>query len=258
MASKVANVKIRAGQRVRLESPGGGGWGDPMRRDPQRVARDVRLGYVNAEAAARDYGVVIEDNGEGDGAPRRAEKGRPHERRRGQDCRSGCRRNLHRPVLLRRGRGAISCRESSVQSRRRGHWVSRRPEELRPSQLGSVVHGTTVGTNALLERKEPASALSQRGFRDVLEMRRRDRRQTWGLWGDFVPVVDRDLRLEVAERTLADGTIREQIDPEEVRVVARSLLARGRGARHRVRERLCQSGQRAKGAGCRPGSLAER
>ena len=56
-------------------------------------------------------------------------------------------------------------------------------------------------------------------------MRRRDRRQTWGLWGDFVPVVDRDLRLEVAERTLADGTIREQIDPEEVRVVARSLLA---------------------------------
>ena len=66
MASKVANVKIRAGQRVRLESPGGGGWGDPMRRDPQRVARDVRLGYVNAEAAARDYGVVIEDNGEVD------------------------------------------------------------------------------------------------------------------------------------------------------------------------------------------------
>ena len=40
-------------------------------------------------------------------------------------------------------------------------------------------------------------------------------------------MVDRDLRLEVAERTLADGTIREQIDPEEVRVVARSLLALG-------------------------------
>lgn len=96
------------------------------------------------------------------------------------------------------------------------------------AQLGSVVHGTTVGTNALLERKGARIGLvTTRGFRDVLEMRRRDRRQTWGLWGDFVPVVDRDLRLEVAERTLADGTIREQIDPEEVREVARSLLALG-------------------------------
>jgi N-methylhydantoinase B len=66
MASKVANVKVRAGQRVRLESPGGGGWGDPKRRDPQRVARDVRLGYVSAAAAARNYGVVVKENGEVD------------------------------------------------------------------------------------------------------------------------------------------------------------------------------------------------
>ncbi len=66
MASKVANVKIRAGQRVRLESPGGGGWGNPLERDPQRVARDVRLGYVSAETAAGDYGVVVTENGEVD------------------------------------------------------------------------------------------------------------------------------------------------------------------------------------------------
>jgi len=66
MASKVANVKIRAGQRVRLESPGGGGWGNPLERDPQRVARDVRLGYVSAETAAREYGVVVTENGEVD------------------------------------------------------------------------------------------------------------------------------------------------------------------------------------------------
>ena len=37
-------------------------------------------------------------------------------------------------------------------------------------------------------------------------MRRRDRRRTWGLWGDFTPIADRDMRLEVDERTLADGT----------------------------------------------------
>ena len=58
-------------------------------------------------------------------------------------------------------------------------------------------------------------------------MRRRDRRRTWGLWGDFVPIADRDMRLEVDERTLADGTIRAAVDPDEVRAAARTLLAKG-------------------------------
>ncbi|QCN97070.1 hydantoinase/oxoprolinase family protein (plasmid) [Azospirillum argentinense] len=96
------------------------------------------------------------------------------------------------------------------------------------ADLGSIVHGTTVGTNALLERKgAKVGLITTAGFRDVLEMRRRDRRQTWGLWGDFVPVVDRDLRLEVAERTLADGTVRAAVDPDEVRACARRLAAMG-------------------------------
>ena len=94
--------------------------------------------------------------------------------------------------------------------------------------LGSIVHGTTVGTNALLERKGGSVGLiTTAGFRDVLEMRRRDRRQTWGLWGDFVPVVDRDMRLEVAERMLADGTVRQPVDPAAVQAQARALLALG-------------------------------
>ena len=94
--------------------------------------------------------------------------------------------------------------------------------------LGSVVHGTTVGTNALLERKGARVGLiTTAGFRDVLEMRRRDRRQTWGLWGDFVPVVDRDMRLEVDERTLADGSIRQPADPAQVQAAARALLEGG-------------------------------
>jgi N-methylhydantoinase B len=41
-------VKIKAGQRVRLETPGGGGWGDPAKRDPAAIERDRRLGYVTA------------------------------------------------------------------------------------------------------------------------------------------------------------------------------------------------------------------
>lgn len=96
------------------------------------------------------------------------------------------------------------------------------------ADLSSVVHGTTVGTNALLERKGARVGLiTTQGFRDVLEMRRRDRRHTWGLWGDFVPVIDRDLRLEVPERTLADGTIRRALDEAAVRDAATRLLAAG-------------------------------
>ena len=48
--------------------PGGGGFGDPMARDPEAVADDVRLGLVSPEAAARDYGVVMGENGQADGA----------------------------------------------------------------------------------------------------------------------------------------------------------------------------------------------
>jgi N-methylhydantoinase A len=97
------------------------------------------------------------------------------------------------------------------------------------ASFGSIVHGTTVGTNTLLERRGPRiGVITTRGFRDVLEMRRRDRRQTWGLWGDFQPITDRDLRLEVDERTLADGTIRTPVDADAVRAASATL--RGRGA----------------------------
>jgi N-methylhydantoinase A len=94
--------------------------------------------------------------------------------------------------------------------------------------VSTIVHGTTVGTNALLERKGAETGIiTTAGFRDVLEMRRRDRPQTWGLWGNFEPVVRRDRRLDVAERTLADGTIREAVDREEVKARAAELLQLG-------------------------------
>jgi N-methylhydantoinase A len=98
----------------------------------------------------------------------------------------------------------------------------------RIGDFGAIVHGTTVGTNALLERKGARVGLiTTLGFRDVLEMRRRDRPHTWGLWGDFVPVVDRDMRLEVDERVLADGSIRKAVDPAQVQAQARKLLQAG-------------------------------
>lgn len=68
MASKVTDVKLRRGQRVRLETPGGGGWGDSRQRDPARVCEDVRQGLVSADAARRDYGVAITQDGHLDAA----------------------------------------------------------------------------------------------------------------------------------------------------------------------------------------------
>ncbi len=98
----------------------------------------------------------------------------------------------------------------------------------RDADQAMIVHGTTVGTNALLERKGArVGVITTPGFRDVLEMRRRDRPNTWGLWGDFTPIADRDLRLETPERTLADGTVRQAIDPAHVAEAARTLLAKG-------------------------------
>lgn len=95
-------------------------------------------------------------------------------------------------------------------------------------ELTGLVHGTTVGTNALLTRGGArAGLITTAGFRDVLEMRRRDRPSTWGLWGQYQPVVPRDYRLEVAERVLADGTIDVPVDLAGVESAVHELLAAG-------------------------------
>lgn len=104
--------------------------------------------------------------------------------------------------------------------------IGRQIDDL--SEISVVVHGTTAGTNALLERKGATiGVICTEGLRDVLEMRRRDRPRTWGLRGDFEPVVDRRNRLEVPERTLADGTIRTTVDLAAVHSAAETLRAQG-------------------------------
>ena len=94
--------------------------------------------------------------------------------------------------------------------------------------IDTIVHGTTVGTNAFLERKGSRTGLiTTAGFEDVLEMRRRDRPETWGLRGDYRPVVERDLRLGVAERTLASGNIEEALDEKAVAECTKALREAG-------------------------------
>jgi N-methylhydantoinase B len=46
MTSKITGVRLKAGQRLRLETPGGGGWGDPSRRAPEANARDLKRGFI--------------------------------------------------------------------------------------------------------------------------------------------------------------------------------------------------------------------
>lgn len=64
MVSKVTDVRLAKGRRVRLETPGGGGFGDPRRRDRAAVARDVRLGYVGGTEARELYGLADDGAGE--------------------------------------------------------------------------------------------------------------------------------------------------------------------------------------------------
>ncbi len=63
MVSKMVGINLERGQRVRLESPGGGGYGDPLEREPEKVAEDVRLGYVTAQAAADHYKCSVSKEG---------------------------------------------------------------------------------------------------------------------------------------------------------------------------------------------------
>jgi N-methylhydantoinase B len=59
-------VWFEPGATAHLNPPGGGGYGDPRARDPQRVLADGINGYVSLEAAERDYGVVIRYTGRDD------------------------------------------------------------------------------------------------------------------------------------------------------------------------------------------------
>ncbi len=68
MTSKQVGIKLRRGGSVRLETPGGGGYGDPLLRAPAAVAADVRLGYVSTEVARTMYGVALDADGAVDDA----------------------------------------------------------------------------------------------------------------------------------------------------------------------------------------------
>jgi N-methylhydantoinase A len=97
------------------------------------------------------------------------------------------------------------------------------------SETEFFLHGTTVGLNALLERKGArVGILTTRGFRDVLEVRRGDRDEIFNLhWRPPPTLVPRSLRLSVTERMRADGEIDTPLVVEDVDEAAASLAAAG-------------------------------
>jgi N-methylhydantoinase A len=93
----------------------------------------------------------------------------------------------------------------------------------------AVVHGTTLATNALIERKGAKTALlTTAGFRDTLEIRSEGRYDMYDLFIDPpAPLVPRHLRYEVPERLLADGSVLRPLDEAAARRVIASLVDEG-------------------------------
>ncbi|RIK87322.1 MAG: hydantoinase [Hyphomicrobiales bacterium] len=86
------------------------------------------------------------------------------------------------------------------------------------AQVADLAHGSTVATNAVLERRGPRVAfVTTAGFRDILFLQRQARRQVFDLaYANPAPIVDRASCFEVVERTRADGTVETALEPARV------------------------------------------
>ena len=119
--------------------------------------------------------------------------------------------------------------------------IRREVQDLSEDFRGRAWHDRRHQRAPRTQGGEDRRDLCTEGLRDVLEMRRRDRPRTWGLRGDFEPIVDRRNRLEVPERTLADGSIRSEVDLDAVRCSRAAIAGRRvRGGGNFVCQRLCQ------------------
>lgn len=98
-----------------------------------------------------------------------------------------------------------------------------------PSDIVQIVHGTTVATNALLERKGSSTGLiTTKGFKDVLHIGRQDRPELYDLkLHRPEPIIPRKLRYEVDERILYNGEVEMELDSEEFKKTLNELIEEG-------------------------------
>jgi len=98
-------------------------------------------------------------------------------------------------------------------------------QNLSSKEIKRFSHGTTVGTNALIERKCGKVALvTSKGFKDLLEIGRQTRPTVYDMHLDHPkPLVDRHLRLEVSQRRLADGSLHVPLKESELKEISKKL-----------------------------------
>ena len=98
-----------------------------------------------------------------------------------------------------------------------------------PSDIGQIIHGTTLATNALIERRGAKTALiTTNGFRDVIEMRTESRFEQYDLNLELPePLIPRQSRFTVSERVDANGDVLIPLDHADVEAVADQIAAAG-------------------------------
>ena len=98
---------------------------------------------------------------------------------------------------------------------------------LKPQDIGVCIHGTTLATNALIERKGARTAfITTQGFRDIIEQGYEKRFDHYDLMIDRpVPLVPRTLRFEIAERLAADGSVLVKLDESAVKGLSQRIIA---------------------------------
>lgn len=96
---------------------------------------------------------------------------------------------------------------------------------IKYGDITRFVHGTTVATNALLERKGAKSALiTTKGFRDIFEIARQTRPDLYNFWAKRPrPPIERHLVFEVSERILFDGRVLKELDQNQAKQIAEKL-----------------------------------
>jgi N-methylhydantoinase A len=100
---------------------------------------------------------------------------------------------------------------------------------IEAGEISSVIHGTTIATNALIERRYPEPALvTTQGFRDVLEIGRQRRKHLYDPYQSKTPpLIARSRRFTVAEKLGADGSTVIPLDRDDARRVAERIAALG-------------------------------
>jgi len=104
-----------------------------------------------------------------------------------------------------------------------------REKKINPAEIQSAIHGTTIATNAVIERKGARTGLlTTRGFQDVLEIGREIRYDLYDIYLTMPePLVPRFLRREINERVDEDGNILKPLDASEVEEVVKELTQEG-------------------------------